>query len=129
MALNLQFSAAVKEALVCTHNPLLIKSLQGILQDEGYAVEVTEQPSFVIQVAARKHYATIIIDSESFGLSVEEVIRIVGTLLPDASFLVIGNHPYNPGTFSIKTPVDLEEFKHVLHTMHRLRCTNKAVIN
>lgn len=129
MALNLQLLTAVNEVLVCTHNPLLVKSLYGILQDEGYAVEVTEQPSFVIQMAARKKYATIIIDSESFGLSVDEVIQIVRTLLPDTSFVVIGNYPSSLGAFSIKTPVDLEEFKQVLHTMHRLRCINKAVIN
>ncbi|HXX57678.1 MAG TPA: hypothetical protein VEI96_06730 [Thermodesulfovibrionales bacterium] len=110
----------MNKILLCTHNPLLMKSFYGILRDEGYSIEVVEQRSSVIQRALGKGYSTVIIDSESFGLSAEEIVGILRTILPDVPVLVIGGHPCAEGALSVKAPVDLEEFRQVFHSMNRI---------
>lgn len=110
----------MEEILLCTHNPLLAKSFYGILRDEGYSIEVIEQSSSIIQRVLGKTYLTVIVDSESFGLSAEEIVSILKTILPDMPVLVIGDHPCAEGALSVKAPLDIEEFKEVFHSMNRI---------
>jgi len=110
----------VVKILICTHNPLLMKSCYGLLRDEGYGIEVVEQPSAVIQRAPKEDYAAVIIDSESFGLSIQEIVGILRTIVPDMPVLVIGDHACAEGALSVKTPLDLEEFREVFHSMNRI---------
>ncbi len=109
----------MNDILLCTYNPLLIKSFYGILRDEGFSIEIADHPALAIQMIFQKKYTAFIIDSESFGLSAEETIQIIRSISPDMPIIVAGNENHAVRALSVKTPVDLEEFKDVIHNVHQ----------
>jgi len=111
------FYLAVSNVLLCTHNPILIKNFYGILRDDGFNVEIADHPALAVQMVSEGKYVAVIIDSESLGLSAEETVRIMRSISPDMPIVVAGNDNYAGGVLSVKTPVDLEEFKEVIHAL------------
>jgi len=103
--------------LLCTHNPMMIKNFYGILRDDGFTVEIADHPALAVQMVFKDNYIAVIIDSESFGLSAEEAVRIMRSISPDMPVVVAGNDIYSGGVLSVRTPVDLEEFKEVIHAL------------
>ncbi len=110
----------MNEIILCTHNPILVKSLYGILRDEGYSVETADHPALAVQMVFKSSYSAIIIDSESFGLSVEEAIQIIRSVSPDMRVIVLGCAKHTNDALGIKMPVDLAEFKQVVRDIHHL---------
>jgi hypothetical protein len=105
------------EVLLCTHNPILIKNFYGMLRDEGFHVIIADHPALAVRMIFHGKYIVAIIDSESFGLSAEETVQIIRSISPDMPIIVAGNNTYTGGVLSVKTPVDLEEFKDVIHAL------------
>lgn len=107
----------MKNIILCSSNPILIKSLYGILRDEGHNVETIEHPAFAVQMVMQRPYDFVIIDSEPFGLSAEDAAEIIKTVSPNMPILYVGcghNEEHAP---AVETPVDLEEFKRTIHSM------------
>lgn len=102
------------EILLCSSNPLLIKSLYGILRDEGYTTEIADHPALAVEMAFRKKYRALIIDPEPFGLPVEDAVNIIKTVHPEILVIFIGCDTLEMDALSIEIPVDLEEFKQAL---------------
>ncbi|MEW6108469.1 MAG: response regulator [Nitrospirota bacterium] len=114
----------MKEILLCSHNPLLIKNIIGILIDDGYSVDTVDHPSNAVRNVLKKRYNILIIDSEPFGLSGEDAIHIIRILAPDIPVISLGVP--QPGTDAtiIKAPIDLEEFKQIFTGINRLQHIN-----
>jgi DNA-binding NtrC family response regulator len=104
----------VNEILLCTNNPILTKSLYGILRDEGCNVEIADHPSDAVQMVLRREYRALIIDSEPFGLSVDDAIKIIKKLLPDIIVILVGDEAHVADALSIDAPIDLAEFKRTI---------------
>ena len=107
----------VKEILLCTNNPILTKSLYGILRDEGCDVEVADHPSDAVQMVLKREYGVMIIDSEPFGLSVDDAIKIIKRLLPDIIVIFVGDDAHVTDALSIDAPIDLAEFKRAIRNV------------
>lgn len=107
-----------EEVLFCTHNPILIKSLYGILIEEGYHVEIVDHPALAVQRLLSRVYKALIIDSKPFGLSVEDAIQIIKTISPDMAVIVVGYPEQDTHTLNIKLPIDLAEFKEAIRSIH-----------
>jgi CheY-like chemotaxis protein len=107
----------VKEILLCTNNPILTKSLYGILRDEGCNVEIADHPSDAVQMVLRREYGVMIIDSEPFGLSVDDAIKIIKRLLPDIIVIFVGDDAHVTDALSIDAPIDLAEFKRAIRNV------------
>lgn len=105
----------MKGILLCSHNPLLIKNLYGILRDAGYVVETADHPARAVQMFLNSAYDSVLFDSEPFGLSAQEAVQIIKTISPEVPVMVTGNDVSVVGALSIKTPVDLQEFKEMIH--------------
>jgi two-component SAPR family response regulator len=101
----------MKQIILCSSNPILVKSLYGLLRDEGHAVETIEHPSFAVQLIMQKQYDFLIIDSEPFGLSAEDAAEIVKTIAPLTRILFIGRDAAQADD----VPLDLEEFRKRMH--------------
>ncbi len=112
------------ELLLCSNNQLLVKSLYGMLRDEGYSVETADHPALAVQMVLRKEYTALIIDSEPFGLSVDDAIKIIRSVLPDMIVIFIGYDKIDSDALSIEAPLDLAEFKQTLNELHHLRYIN-----
>jgi DNA-binding response OmpR family regulator len=102
----------MKKILLCSSNPLLVKSLYAILRDEGFTVSTSEHPAFAVQMIMHNTYDFLIMDSEPFGLSAEDAVDIIRTISPDLQTLFIGEILNQP-----EKELDLEEFKRTIHSM------------
>jgi CheY-like chemotaxis protein len=110
-----KYFPVMKDIILCSSNPILIKSLYGFLRDEGYNVETVEHPALAVQKVLSGRYGFIIVDSEPFGLSAEDAVQIIKTVAPDTPILFVGGERHREHAPAIKTPIDLEEFKRTIH--------------
>lgn len=106
--------SVVNEVLLCTHNPILIKSLYGILRDEGFSVETADHSALAVQMVFRRKFRAVIIDSASFGLSADEAAQIIRSESPDIVVIFVGPAKPDSDVMSMKLPLDLEEFKRTM---------------
>jgi len=110
---------SMREILLCTHNPMLIKSLYGVLRDERYEVEIADHPAQAVQLIMLHDFHAVIMDSDSFGLSADDAARIIKAVSPDIKIIVIGYRDFDADASSIRLPVDLEELKTLVHSIHK----------
>lgn len=105
----------MKDIILCSSNPILIKSLYGPLRDEGYRVDIIEHPARAVQMVMRSRYDFVIVDSEPFGLSAEDAVLIIKAVAPDLPILFVGGDQDDSPT--VETPLDLEKFKQTIHSI------------
>ncbi len=110
----------MNEVLLCTHNPILIKNVYGILRDEGFGVEVVDHSALAVQRVFQGSYVAVIIDSESFGLSAEDAVQIIQSVSPGIVVICVGFAKLDSDIVSMNLPVDLEEFKRAIHDVRRI---------
>jgi DNA-binding NtrC family response regulator len=106
----------MKKTLLCSANPILIKSLYGVLRDDGHDVEIIEHPALAVQKLMAGGYGMMIVDSEPFGLSAEDAVKIIKSLMPDLPVLYVGSGEHGPMP-AVNAPVNLEEFKRTIHNI------------
>lgn len=107
----------MKDIILCSSNPILVKNLYGILRDEGYNVDSVDHPALAVQKVMHGSYDFIIVDSEPFGLSAEDAGRIIKAVAPDMPIVHVGSGSHEVLSMSVETPVDLEEFKRTIHSI------------
>lgn len=104
----------MKNIILCSSNPILVKSLYGMLRDDGHCVDAVEHPAPAVHLAMRKAVDLVIIDSEPFGLSSEDAAAIIRTVAPDIRIIFIGKHGYQHQSAGTES-VNLEELRKVIH--------------
>ena len=104
----------MKKIILCSSNPLLIKSLYGMLRDEGYAIEDVEHPTLAVQKVLGGAYDFMIIDAEPFGLSAEDAARIIRTIAPEMPIFCVGGGVASDNLPMIRLPDDLDAIKEML---------------
>jgi|GEM_PF-1023622 len=109
----------MEEILLCTHDPILVKGLYGILRDKGCGVEIADHLALAIQMILKKHYYFAIIDGKPFGLSVEDAVEIMKTVSPEMPIIVVGDPKCGTDALSIKMPVDLEELRELINSVYQ----------
>src|SRR5512140_497933 len=107
------------QVLLCTHDPILVKSLYGVLRDDGHNVEIADHLALAVQMILKDHYYAVIIDGKPFGLSVEDAVQIMKTVSPDMPIIVVGGPEDGAGSMSIRIPVDIEELRELINSIHQ----------
>ncbi len=108
----------MKKIILCSCNPILVKSLYGVLRDDGHSVEISEHPVLAVQMVMNTPYDVLIIDSEPFGMSAEDAAEIVRKVAPGVSILFVGKHQEEiSAARSVETPLDLEVLKRTIHAI------------
>lgn len=105
----------MKKVILCSSNPLLIKSLYGMLRDEGFAVEEVEHPALAVQKVLSAAYDFMIVDAEPFGLSAGDAARIITTIAPGMPIFLVGGGEACDSLPLIQLPADLEAIKEMIH--------------
>ena len=105
----------MKRILLCSSNPLLVKSLYATLRDEGYLVEDVEHPSLAVRKVLEGPYDLTVIDAEPFGMSAEDAARIVGEIAPGMPVLCLGDEAGLGRLPLIMVPADLDAIKEMIH--------------
>ena len=107
----------MKNIILCSSNPILIKSLYSILRDDGYQVETIEHPAQAVQMVMRRHYHCVIVDSEPFGLSAGDAANIIKAVAPLMPILFIGDDRIDAHAQTVHSAIDLEAFKRTIHSI------------
>jgi DNA-binding response OmpR family regulator len=107
----------MKNILLCSSNPLLIKNLYGVLRDEGYAVETVEHPALAVKKVLWTHYDFVIVDSEPFGMSAQEAGQVIRAVSPGMPIMIMGGEWEKDPASGTDAPLDLEEFKRTIHSI------------
>jgi DNA-binding NtrC family response regulator len=115
----------MEEILLCTHNPIFVKSLYGMLRDIGHKVEIADHLALAVQMILKSHYYAVIIDGKPFGLSVEDAVQIMKTVSPEMPVIIVGGPECEADALSIRMPVDLEELRELINSIHQ---SNKIII-
>lgn len=105
----------MKKIILCSSNPLLVKSLYGMLRDEGCSVEEVEHPALAVQKVLTGTYDFMIIDAEPFGLSAADAARIITTIAPGMPILCVGEGAAPDDLPMIRLPADLDAIKEMIH--------------
>lgn len=107
----------MKDILLCSSNPLLVKSIYGLLLDEGCTIKTADRPALAVQMIFKQKFTALIIDSEPFGLSGADAIKIIKTVLPAILVIFVGCESIDEDVLSIKAPLDLEELRSLIHLL------------
>lgn len=98
---------AMKNILLCSSDPILIKNLYATLRDEGYAVETVEHPARAVQAVMAGMHDALVVDSDPFGLSVDDAVEIIHSVRPEFPVLRLGE--------GHAAPADLESLKRTIY--------------
>lgn len=107
--------------LLCTHNPISLKNVYGILRDEGFEVETADHPALAVRMVLEKSYNAVIIDAQPFGLSVADAARIIKTVSPETTVILVGCDDEDGDTPDINIPMDLSELKNLVHNVRQVQ--------
>ncbi len=105
----------MRNVLLCSSDPLLVKSLSNVLRDEGFVVVTVEHPAFAVKKVLRSSFDVVVVDSEPFGMSAEDATLAIKAVSPRMPVLMIGNAGDGLPAGFIWKPVDLEVFRQAVH--------------
>ena len=107
----------MKNIILCSSNPLLIKNVYGFLRDEGYTVDTVEHPALAVQKVLWGTYDLVIVDAEPFGMSAEEAAQIIRSVAPGMPVVIMAGERDKDFAAGVGAPLDLEEFKRTIHSI------------
>lgn len=107
----------MKNIILCSSNPLLIKNLYGILRDEGYTVDTVEHPVLAVKKVLWGAYDFVIVDAEPFGMSAGEAAQVIRSVAPGMPVVIMGGEREKDFADGMGAPLDLEEFKRTIHSI------------
>ena len=106
----------MKNIILCSSNPLLIKNVYGFLRDEGYAVDTVEHPALAVKKVLWGAYDLVIVDAEPFGMSAGEAAQVIRSVAPGMPVVIMGGEG-GKDPAGMGAPLDLEEFKRTIHNI------------
>ena len=107
----------MKNIILCSSNPLLIKNVYCVLRDEGYAVETVEHPALAVKKVLWGNYDFVIVDSEPFGMSAGEAAEVIRSVSPGIPIICIGGDGDSCRAAGTGAPLDLEAFTRTIHSI------------
>lgn len=111
----------VDNILLCTHNPLFIKNVYGILRDEGFGVETADHPALAVRMVLEQNYSAVMIDAQPFGLSAGDATKIIKTVSPETMVILVGCGDEEQDGLGINMPMDLSELKNLVHNVFNVK--------
>ena len=107
----------MKNILLCTSDPILIKNLYGALRDDGHAVDTVEHPALAVQKVLDGSFDALVLDSEPFGLSSEDAVHIIRSVKPSFPIICVGVECHCSSAHAVDSPLDLAAIKRTLHAV------------
>jgi DNA-binding response OmpR family regulator len=106
----------MKNIILCSSNPLLIKNVYGFLRDEGYTVDIVEHPALAVKKVLWGAYDLVIVDSEPFGMSAQEAAQVIRSVAPGMPVMIMGEREKDLAD-GVGGQLDLEEFRRTIHSI------------
>ena len=106
----------MKNIILCSSNPLIIKNVYCVLRDGGCTVETVEHPAFAVKKVLRGSYDCVLVDSEPFGMSADEAAQVIRSVSPGISILFMRGDRERGSSAGCNAPFDLEQFTRTFHS-------------
>lgn len=104
----------MKRIILCSSNPLLVKSLYGVLRDQGYVIEEVEHPAHAVRKVLGGRYDLVIIDAEPFGLSADDAADIIRAVAPELPVFSVGAGARRDAVPLLRLPAELDAVTQML---------------
>jgi CheY-like chemotaxis protein len=112
-----RIAPVMKNIILCSSNPLLIKNVYCVLRDEGYSVDTVEHPALAVKKVLWGTYDFVIVDSEPFGMSAGEAAQVIRSIAPGIPVMFLGDEGGQDPAAGTAPPLDLEEFTRTIHSI------------
>ncbi|GBE00758.1 response regulator receiver domain protein [bacterium BMS3Bbin06] len=114
--------------LISSHNPLLIKSIYGMLRDIGYSIDITDHPADAVRQVFNNKYDAVILDSRDVGLTASDASEIIGSISPDTRVVILGEAQDKTTATTFPNSDQLDDLKTYLSEVfdHNNRNHNKG---
>lgn len=104
--MNVVYTCTMKDLLICSSDPMFVKSIYGAIRSEGFNLEIVERTAMAVQRTLRKNYCAVIIDPGAIGLSAAdaaEIIRREGTpvIIPGKDITISGEGTVSRRPFDV----------------------------
>jgi DNA-binding response OmpR family regulator len=110
----------MKALLLCSQDPLFLKSLYCVLKEEGYDIEVATHTADAVRLSLFRGYAAVIMDSGNVGFSEREAAKVITSVTGGTPVIIAGQADPQSGSISVGKPLDLEEVRGVLRNLFGL---------
>lgn len=114
--------------LLCSCDPLFLKSLYGVLRQEGYEIDIAKHPVDAVKMSFVSNYSAVIMDTGNIGFSAYEAAAVIRSIAEGVPVIIAGDARLPSGSISIGKPLDLEEVKEVLRNLCSLPYFNERRI-
>jgi DNA-binding NtrC family response regulator len=117
----------MRNILLCSQEPLLVKEIYRLLRDEGFEVDTVEYIADSVRWYLIKSYEAVILDTRNVGLNAMEAASIMKNVFPETPIFLIGDEHYRnesivrEGIYVIDTPVELDRFIHIFKEIMQKR--------
>ncbi len=103
------------DVLVCCDDPLLRRSLIGVVNEEGYTVRCVENTADAVRHQLTEPSRVVVIDYAGFGMSPQEAAMVIREVSPLTQVVLIDRtDTHLEGVHILSRPVDISELKALL---------------
>lgn len=103
--------------MLCSQDPLFLKSLYCVLRDEGYEIEVATHTADAVRLSLIRDYSAVIMDSGNVGFSEREAAKVIKSVTGGTPVIIAGETDPLSDSIRVDKPLDLEEVKGVLRNL------------
>jgi DNA-binding response OmpR family regulator len=118
----------MKRILVCSYDPLFVKSLYGVLRSDGFDIKVTDHAAHAVQTAFREEFSAVILDSGSIGLSAVEAAKIMKSEVDEIPVIIAGSKGLPSDALTVGRPIDIEEIRRLIRRVCAPKSTKKREV-
>ncbi|HEX8949447.1 MAG TPA: hypothetical protein VF790_10825 [Dissulfurispiraceae bacterium] len=113
----------MKNILLCSQDPMLVKGLYGPLRDAGYTVETSEHPADAIKCVLNTPYLSVILDSRDIGIPAADAAAIIKTIRPETYIVVVGKNVSGGDLHMMIQPDAIDKLRELMNDISTLRRT------
>ncbi len=106
---------------MCSWDPLFLKSLYGVLRQEGYEIDIAEHPADAVKMSLERDYTAVIMDSGNIGFSAYEAAAAIRSISGGVAVIIAGETGASSDSIQVSKPLDLEEVKYILRRLCGLK--------
>jgi DNA-binding NtrC family response regulator len=107
----------MKALLLCSQDPLFLKSLYCVLKEEGYEIEVATHTANAVRLSLFRCYSAVIMDSGNVGFSEREAAKVITSVTGGTPVIIAGGGDSRSDLICVDKPLDLEEVRGVLRNL------------
>lgn len=91
---------------MCTCDPIFVKSLYGLLREDGCWVEVVDRCALAVRKALARDYDVVIMDAESVGLPADDAAEIIMKTAKKTAVIIVGEARASSSAVAVGRPVE-----------------------